>query len=345
MHYTIIGGGALGSLIAARLHHRGVSIALVEVNASRRNRLRAGLAVGGFWRGPLVMPPVYGWDDAPTASNALLLCVSPTQLNEALQQAVRHFATFPPLVSFVGGIEQMDLVATWPGEVIYGVTNLEVRLDDAGNPETGFHNFTWLGNLAGTETDAMRQVQYDLAWLSPTLTTKVIAGMTWSKAIFMIEASLPAITGMIPLAFFSLKDRIEAAVIVVRECLAIARAVGVVPIAFDFFDPNLYVANTPGERRALESWIRHAWKRHEQFRVGAPVSFTEPAGIGWLLDPRNPTNELIGLLHELQRCGAAHGVLTPHLDTLAILVDEAYKQARHASLERVLEACTKGILA
>jgi 2-dehydropantoate 2-reductase len=343
MHYTIIGGGALGSLIAARLHHHGTPVAVVEADARRRDRLRAGVTVTGFWRGPNTKPPVHAWEDTPDETDVLLLCVSPADVGKALEQAVRRFAGRPALVSFVGGVEQVDRIGSWPGETILGVTNLEVRLDNAGNPETGFHNFTWLGNLTATETDMMRQVQHDLAWLAPTLTTKVIHGMVWSKAVFLTEASLPAIVGMLPRDFYALSAHIEAAADLVREGLAVARAAGVTPIAFDFFDPNLYAASTPGERRTLESWIRHAWQRHEQFRVGAPVSFSDPAGIGWSLDPRNPTGELAGLLAELRRAGAANGTATPRLDTLTMLVDEGRRRAEHVAAERVLEACRQGI--
>jgi 2-dehydropantoate 2-reductase len=338
MHYTVIGGGALGSLIAARMHHHGANIAIIEGDAQRRERLRAGVKVTGFRRGPHATPPVHDWESAPSKTDFLLLCVPPSEVEGALEQAVRRFAGHPPLLSFAGGVAQIGRAEAWPGETIFAVTNLEVRLDAAGDPETGFHNFTWLGNLEATETEMMRQAQHDLAWLAPTLTTKVIRGMIWSKAVFLCEASLPAIAGTPPRDFYQAAPQVEAAADLVREGLSVAEAAGVTPIAFDFFDPNLYAAHTPGERDTLQAWQRHAWQRHEQFRVGAPVSFSDPAGVGWSLDPRNPAQEFSGLLAELRHVSVQERVATPCLDQLAVLFDEAHQQGRSVPLEQLLAA-------
>ena len=321
MRYVIIGAGALGTLIAARLAHHDMDVHLVERRPERRDRVQAGVEVTGFYRGPRTTPSVSDWDDLDPRADVLLLCTGPADTERAVAQAAERFTGHPPLVSFVGGVDGVDTVASWPGEHVIAVSNLEVRLDGAGNPETGFHNFTWLGNLSATETDAMRLVQRDLAWIGPILTTKVIHGMVWSKAIYLIEAALPGIVGQAPIDFYGVARHREAAAEIVREGISIARAHGVTPIAFDFFDPNLYGASTPGERGTLDAWMHHAWQRHEQFRVGAPVSFTEPAGAGWSLDPRNPTQELGGLLADLRRRGAEANVATPRLDALAAIAE------------------------
>jgi ketopantoate reductase len=322
MRYVIIGAGALGTLIAARLARHDADVRLVEPDAQRRARIERGVTIGGYYRGPAVTPSV-AEPGAATEADALLLCVPPSEVDAGLTSAAEQFPSAPPLVSFVGGIDQIQRAHAWPGETVFAVTNLEVRLDGDGDPETGFHNFTWLGNLDATETDAMRQVQHDLAWVGPMLTTKVIHGMTWSKAVYLLEAALPPLIGATPLDFYGERRHREAAAEIVREGLAIAAAHGVTPIAFDFFDPNLYAARTPGERAALDAWMLHAWQRHEQYRVGSPATFTEPAGIAWSLAPDNPTEELTGLLADLGRQAATAGLATPRLDRLETLVATA----------------------
>lgn len=342
MRYTIIGGGALGTLIAARLVHHGIDVHLVEQSEARRNRLARGTTVNGYWRGPHTTSPVSGWDGVTDETDALLLCVSPKDVAAALAQATTVFASRPMLVTFASGMAQLRHADTWPNETIVAVSNLEVRLDADGNPETGFHNFTWLGNLQATETDAMRAVQRDLAWFSPTLTTKVIEGMVWSKAVYLIEAALPALTATQPRIFYDNAYHLAVAADLVREGLAVASAHKVTPIAFDFFDPNLYHTATAGERHTLEAWMRHAWQRHEQYRVGAPATFTEPAGAGWSLDPRNPEEELSTLLDELRQAGAAASIATPLLDTFTTLVAEVRRQGPIPA-SRVVETLSHGV--
>lgn len=317
MRVTIVGAGALGTLIAARLRHHGGDVTLIEPAAARRERVGRGVVVRGFRRLETpVTPAVAAPGRLPDGTEAVLLCVPAGVAVDAAKELAAGAASHPPLLSLVGGLANLELPAAWPGETILGVTNLEVRNDPNGDPETGFHNFTWLGNLEASETDAMRALQHELAWLSPTLTTKVIAGMVWSKAIFELEAALPVLAGASPRAFYDDDRHLDAAAELVREGIAVACAHGPMPIAFDFFDPNLVLAETAGELGTRRAWMRHCWQRHEQFRVGAPAPFTEPAGLGALLDPGHPDGELATVIAQLRREATRGGVATPRLDAL-----------------------------
>jgi len=317
MRLTIVGAGALGTLIAARLSHHGGDVTLMEPSSARRERLGRGVVVRGFRRFDApVTPPAVAPGDLPDGTDAVILCVPARVAADVTRDLAARTSSHPPLLSLVGGLVGLELPTLWPGETVLGVTNLEVRSDRSGDPETAFHNFTWLGNLGASETDAMRALQHELAWLSPTLTTKVIAGMVWSKAVFELEASLPVLAGAAPRAFYDDERHLDAAADLVREGIEVARAHGPMPIAFDFFDPNLVLAETPGEVGTRRAWMRHCWQRHEQFRVGAPAPFTEPAGLGALLDPSHPDAELATVVAQLRREGERGGVATPRLDAL-----------------------------
>jgi 2-dehydropantoate 2-reductase len=336
MRLVIVGAGALGTLVAARLHHHGSDVTLVEPSAARRARIADGVAIRGFRRldGPTA-PPVVAAEALPADADAILLCVPAAAAAAAVASIAGRLPRHPPLLSLVGGLDGLELARAWPGETILGVTNLEVRTDDRGDPETGFHNFTWLGNLEATETDAMRALQHELAWLAPTLTTKVIAGMLWSKAIFELEAALPVLAGAAPRAFYDDDRHLDLAAELVGEGIAVALAHGPMPIAFDFFDPNLVPATTPGEVGTRRSWMRHCWQRHEQFRVGAPAPFSEPAGLGALLAPDHPDGELPLVVGQLRRAAGDGGVATPRLDALAAWLATAatHRPAIVAALE------------
>ena len=341
MDYTIVGGGALGALLAHRLHTRGLEVRVIEPDAERRRVLASGYPVTGYFDAPAAPVAVGAWDDVGPTPRALFLCVPPAHTATALAQARAAFAE-TPLVTFVAGVAHLEEVRGWRAEVIHAVSNVEVRLDGAGHPETGFHNFTWLGNPAATETELMRAVQRDLAWLGPTLTSKVIEGLVWSKAVFHVEAALPVLFGQGARAFYDDGDRIAIAAELVREALAVAAAAGATPQAFDFFDPNLYATRTAGERSTLEAWVRHCWQRHEQFRVGVDAAFTEPAGLGWSLDPANAESCFPDVLAGLIERGRAHGVATPGLARLTNLHLEARAAGRPIALERITELGREG---
>ena len=320
MRYTIIGAGALGTLISARLHHHGVAVEVIDVDSARVERLSRPVAVRGYRLGPATTVPTVSWDDARRDPDVLFLCVPPEQVEDAIERSGHTFRTETPLVVFAGGVDVLNRAATWRGACVHAVANLEVRLNADGEPETGFHNFVWLGNQDATETDVMRRVQRDLAWVAPTLTTKVIVGMVWSKAVFEFEAALPVLAGEPPKAFYEREDAIAVAAELVREALGVAETAGVTPIAFDFFDPNLYHVRTAGERATLFAWIKHAWSRHEQYRVGASDVFTEPAGLGWSVDPGNPACELGMVLEQFRERARSVGRPTPCLDRLHAIV-------------------------
>ena len=328
MRLTIVGAGALGTLLAARLHPHGSDVVLVEPSGPRRERLARGVRNRGVRRlEDPTTPPVGAPDGLPADADAVLLCVPGREAPGAVAWLAACLTAPPPLLSFAGGLGHLDLPRAWPGEAILGVTNLEVRTDAQGDPETGFHNFTWLGNLEATETDAMRALQHELAWLSPTLTTKVIAGMTWSKAIFELEAALPVLAGIAPHAFYDVDRHLDLAAELVLEGISVAAAHGTMPIAFDFFDPNLVPANSEGELGTRRAWMRHCWRRHEQFRVGASDPFTEPAGLGALLAPDHPSGELALVVGQLRAAGTRCSVATPRLDTLGAWLEAGGERA------------------
>jgi ketopantoate reductase len=300
------------------LSHHGVDVELIDKDADRLERLDRPIAVRGHRLGPATKLRAVAWDHATEGADVLLVCVPVEQLGDALSRAVTITAG-GAVVVFSGGLDALEEIDVWPGERIHAVTNLEVRLNDDGEPEAGFHNFTWLGNAEGTESDVMRALQHDLAWIGPTLTTKVVVGMRWSKLVYELEAALPVLAGVPPHEFFGDPAAMSVAIELVREALTVAGDAGASPVAFDFFDPHLYPTTTDGERHTLEAWIRHAWQRHEQYRVGAPEGFTEPAGLAWSLDPRNPSAELPSLVDQLRRHAEPRARPTPLLDRLAAL--------------------------
>ena len=328
MKHLVIGAGALGSWLAHNLVRGELEVQLVDIDPARRTRLEQPLALHGYRTAPALQLSCMGWadlhgTDLHAAFDVAYLCVKPWETDAALEALHTHQPNPPALVCCVGGLGSLRLSDTWPAEVMHAVVQSEVRLRDDGDLETGFGNFIWLGNLGRTLTPLMENVQRALSWAAPTLTTKVIEGIVWAKLAFSLEAGLPALAGIKPTTFFADPAARRAAAHVVGEVQNVAERFGIAPIGGDFFDPPLYRASSPGQRVTLDTWIKHAWSRHEQFRFGLDYPFPDVTGLGWSLSPENPREELSSLLTEIRQAATAVGVSTLGLNAYDALVTRA----------------------
>lgn len=335
MKYLVVGGGALGSWIGCALVRAGRDVTLVETNAARLERLGQAVALVGHREGEPLQLKAVPWEALGDGFDVAILAVKPADAETALQTLAAHYPAMP-LVMAVGGLEGLRLGREWGGEVIHAVVNSEMRLLPNGNVETGFANFIWLGNVAGTLTPLMEEVQRDLSWAAPSLTTRAIVGMVWSKIAFSLEAGLPALFDQHPAQFYAQPRSRLAAVRLVREVQAVAERFGIAPIGFDFFDPPLYRAQGEGQFFALDTWIKNAWIRHEQYRVGSAYTFPPTCGLGYSLSPHNPSEELSSLLSQMRQAAAVVGVGILTLNAFEGLL-ELTKSGARVNLEQLLE--------
>lgn len=336
MNYLVVGGGALGSWLGHALVRAGRGVTLVEADSGRRARLEQPVALVGHRLGQPVGLKATNWDGLGDSFDAAILAVKPTEAEAALGQLASSFPNLP-LVCAIGGLDGLRLGREWGSEVMHAVVQSEMRLLPDGNVETAFANFIWLGNIAGTLTPLMEEVQRDLSWAAPSLTTRVIVGMVWSKVGFSLEAGLPALFDETPAEFYARPGSRQVAVRLVREVQAVAERFGVALIGGDFFDPPLYRAVGAGQTFTLDTWIKNAWLRHEQYRVGSAYKFPTTCGLGYSLSPGNSNEELSSLLVQIRQAASVVGVGTLGLQAYEGLFQTA-KAGGKVRLEELLEA-------
>lgn len=309
MKYLVMGGGALGSWLGHGLVRAGSSVTLVETDAARLERLAQPVELVGHRLGQSIKLSATTWDVLNGSFDLAILAVKPSDAEAAVQMLASRYPVLPLLIA-IGGLDGLRLGREWKAEVIQAVVNSEMRLLGDGNVETAFANFIWLGNVAGTLTPLMEEVQRDLSWAAPSLTTRAIVGMVWSKVGYSFEAGLPALFGQHPATLFAQSQARQIAVRIVREVQAVAERFGIAPIGFDFFDPPLYRAHGSGQMFTLDTWIKNAWIRHEQYRVGSAYSFPITCGLGYSLSPQNPAEELSTSLAQMRQAASVVGVAT-----------------------------------
>lgn len=318
----IIGAGATGSLITAYLMRAGIDVTLADTSHERIGHIKAnGIQVEGF-RGDFHVSVTEAVHlSALLGSSAqpehIFLCVHPHELQTILPEIIPAFPE-TTLVALTTGLSPFWVRDTaGAGNCVGGVANLECRLTDVGAVETNFHNFIWLGEFDGNHTERLDKIQLILSHVAPTFLTKVITGMVWSKAVYSIEAGLAALADAAPAVVFDNPVYRRLAAAIVRENLDLANRHGVIPIAFDFFDPNLYGAENPKQGAVTDIWIRNAWIRHEQFRVGLTDRFPKHVGLTWSMSPENSAEEATFILANLADEAARIGHTIPLTNALA----------------------------
>lgn len=318
----IIGAGALGSLFTAYLLKAGYEVTLIEESHERIQHIRThGIEVQGF-RGEfhVAAPRLLSLADflhSGVAPDFLFLCTSSQVLSTLVPGLA---AAFPQtvIIPFTGGLSSFRVREIAGADRCVGaVANLECRLSESGAVETNFHNFIWLGEFDTHHSERLDALQQILSYVAPTFLTRVIEGMIWSKAIYSVEVILSALVDALPRDVFDKPVYRRLAAAFVRENIALAKAYGVTPIAFDFFDPNLYESENAKQGAVTDIWIRNAWIRHEQFRVGLANQFPSHVGLTWLLSPQNRTEEASSLLNDLKNAADRLGHPTPLTDALS----------------------------
>lgn len=337
MVHVVVGGGAHGSVAAAYLNRGAERAVIMEAGAPRREQLRRdGVRLAGFRGEEQVAAEVVAPDQLKRLAplETVHICVKPADLDAALDATLPHTDPHTVFVSHLGGLTPFALAARLGStRMIVAVPNTESLLRADGVVETDFHNFIWIGELDGTFTDRLDALQGSLSWVAPCFVTKVITGMVWSKAIYSLEVGLSGLVDAPPAEVFADRTVRRLAAALVREGIALAEAAGVEPIAFDFFDPNLYKAKGDGEGNVMDIWIKNAWIRREGFRVGFDYQFPAKAGLSWSLSPRNADQETTHLLAELKAEARTRGVAMPFTDRFAALFADVAGGRRAPSAE------------
>lgn len=315
MQYTVLGTTPTALVMVAYLARHGIDVTLVDSRSQLLDDIaNKGISLTGF-RGDLhtaVSVQDLNGLGPLWPSSCVLVCDHPATALAKLETLLPLAAHDTVFVSFVSSLVSLKLVELiGPDRSLAGVANFEARIRDDGVVETDFHNFIWLGEMDGTHSEGLNRIQNALSWVAPTFLTSVIRGMIWSKAIYSIEAALAAVVNAGPMEVYDNPRHRRLAAALVRENIALADALGTAAIAFDFFDPNLYRAANPGEGEVTDVWIKNAWMRHEQFRVGLDDEFPPQVGLGWQLSPANPHQEATTLFDELLEYAQACGITLP----------------------------------
>jgi 2-dehydropantoate 2-reductase len=178
MRIALLGTGALGSVLAARLVQGGSDVVLVA-DDSRTERLRRGLQVNGFTEFFEVLP----LQTAPDGCDWLLLCTKAWQLESLLSRLKKWDVA---VVACQNGLGVVDMLAKQLGakNVAGFVTGHGAARRADGSVLHAGEGYAGIGAAVGAPNSSLRQLRdaFDAGRIDTTLTSD-LQGELWLKAI------------------------------------------------------------------------------------------------------------------------------------------------------------------
>ena len=311
---TVVGAGAIGGLVGARLLTAGEVVRFVEANELHAAAIRAGgLRISGaeplHVRAEVALPAEL---DAPLA--VVLLAVKARDTAAALETIAPRLAPDGFVVSLQNGLEEYRIATAVGRERTIGASltfgGHYVRPGEIayGGPGS-FH----LGEVDGTITPRVERLAELLSAAHPVEVTDRIFGHLWGKtalrayyfATALVDADVTDVLGR--------EDVLPALGGLVAEVAAVAAAEDVACQPVDGFDPGAFLHGDEAGMRASWEAQRRYWAALRTTRTGVWRDL-------WV--HRRPT-ELREILGPALERADAREVEVPRLERLFALVEAA----------------------
>ncbi len=260
MKTLIVGVGALGGLIGARLHAAGAPVWLATRNAESADRLSArGLTVTGVGGAVSVdAPPVAPLDEY--AGDSFELIVLATKAQDAIDVAAGLTPLLAPDGTLLpiqnGAVSRLLDERLGGGRMLGGLSNLGASMHAPGVYEQRNAGHLLIGELAGGTSERSERVR---DWLSRGVEVRVtpnIDGAVWSKLLLNCSVTtIGAIAGQTMREYIATSDGRELFGRTYDETLSVAFASGTLPIRMivDPVPPGWEGRSVPGA--AHEAWL------------------------------------------------------------------------------------------
>jgi len=234
MRTLIVGIGALGGLIAARLRAAGSPVWLATRNAESAARLKAsGLRVTGMGGAVSVETVEVAPLDEYLTGSRFDLIVLATKAHDAIEVASKLSGLLEPGGTLLpiqnGGVPQM--LGDRLGEcVLGGLSNLGATMTEPGIYEQRNAGHLLIGELAGGESERAQRVRQWLGRAVELRVTPNLRGAVWSKLLLNCSVTtLGAVAGGTMREYITSSEGREVFEQAYDEALSVALASGARP--------------------------------------------------------------------------------------------------------------------
>jgi 2-dehydropantoate 2-reductase len=261
MRTLIVGVGALGGVVAARLRASGSPVWLATRNAESAAALKAsGLRVTGVGGAVAVDAAEVAPVDGYRAGDPFDLIVLATKAHDAMEVAPRLSGllgtggTLLPIQN--GGVAQSLAERLGGDRVLGGLSNLGATMTAPGVYEQRNAGHLLIGELAGGESERAERVRRWLGRAVEVRSTPNIRGAVWSKLLLNCSVTtLGAVAGRTMREYVALPDGRELFDRTYDEALSVALASGARPerMLVDPVPPAWRGRSVPGP--AHDAWL------------------------------------------------------------------------------------------
>jgi len=335
MRCLVWGAGAIGGTLGAYLARAGHDITLVDVATDHVDAINAnGLRITG----PIAEFTVRLTGRAPDRLtgtwDTIILATKAHHTEAAARALLPHLTATGCVVSAQNGLNELT-IASIVGEArtVGAFVNFGADYLEPGSILYGGRGAVMVGEAFGAErvTPRVRAICKALRNFDERAdTTPNIWGYLWGKEAYGAMLFATALTNDSIADCLARPAYRPLYIALAREILAVARARGVRPEAFDGFDPAAYLPNAPtgAADQSLDQLVAHnrkSAKTHSGIwrdlavrkrptevdaQLGIVVSLGAEAGV-----PAPLTSAVVKLIHEIERGERAQSLET--LDALA----------------------------
>jgi 2-dehydropantoate 2-reductase len=343
MRIAVIGAGAIGCMLGAKLTARGHQIVLVGRPEQVEAITRQGLTVtepGGAER-RVWLPAATRMDEQP---ELVLLTVKSQDVTAACRE-IAPFVRHVPVVTLQNGVRADELAAAVLGRefVVGGVVMAAVDYLRPGHVTVLFPGWLIVGEPFDPMPGRARAIADVLGDALPTYVTTNMFGTRWSKLISNLNNALCAATDLpLPEIAHTRAGRTASAQLM-REGARVARAAGI------HLDHGLYGLSWQGLRHSrdtaliapLQALMSSVLLRLPEGGAQAVVGAAGRSRLGriplrgstWQSIARSKPSEIDYLNGEVVKLGQQYGVPTPYNKRVVALVREVEQTHQFASLD------------
>ena len=233
MEYVVVGAGAIGGTIGARLARDGHDVLLCDADAEHVAAInRQGLTIEGPVEQFTVRAQAVSPDRLPNELDAVLLAVKSQHTEEALDAIAPRLAADGFVVSLQNGVNEPAIAARVGEERTVGAfVNFGADYLEPGRIFVGGTGAMYLGELDGRESERLARLVRDLP---EAKSTSNILGFLWAKEAYGAMLFATAVSDL-SIADALAEPRYRTLFVrLAREVLSVAP----VPVeSFDGFDP------------------------------------------------------------------------------------------------------------
>ncbi len=327
MRFLVWGAGAIGGTLGAYLARAGHEVTFVDTDADHVSAIDAvGISITGPVAEFMQLVPAFTPESLSGRWDTIILATKAHHTEAATRALAPHLSDDGCVVSAQNGLNELAIAqVVGDARTVGSFVNFGADYIEPGVIHYGGRGAVVLGEIDGRRTPRIAAI-HD-AWLrfdDRAIVTPNIWGYLWGKEAYGAMLFATALTNESIADALAMPRYKNLYVALAREILAVARARGVAPEAFDGFDPSAYLPTASDDAAAasLDALVAHNRK-----------SAKTHSGIWRDLAVRKRRTEVDAQLGIVVTLGNEAGVATPLTARLVELIHEIEDGRRPQSLE------------